>query len=127
MMPCTFPKVKSNYVIDWKEASLIQTHYQSIIVFTILGSCACSHFQDVNKHITAGYLISQVRTGKILASLNGFHTSNWFWCLTIIVWFLFLARTFTSYMIRRFAYETVTFVSICCTSLKGFRLSIILT
>ena len=31
-----FPKVKSNYVIDWKEASLIQSHYQSIIVFTIL-------------------------------------------------------------------------------------------
>ena len=46
MMHCTFPKVKSNYVTDWKEASLIQSHYQSIIVFTIFGSVSLNRQEN---------------------------------------------------------------------------------
>ena len=42
----TFPKFKSNYVIDWKEVSLIQSHYQSKIVFTILGSVSLNRQEN---------------------------------------------------------------------------------
>ena len=45
-MPCTLPKVKSNYVTDWKEASLISSHYQSIFVFTILGSVSLNRQEN---------------------------------------------------------------------------------